>query len=198
MGRTVDQVMDARDGSTRVESYKRRRPRVLSLVPLLLSGVLLTACTGGSPKAANPGYATPTSAESRALAFAKCMRENGVEKFPDPSDGDVIVKKDSGIDPQSAEFKQAEEACKDLSPQGENGEKDGKPADLAKARAWAKCVREHGVPSFPDPKIVGNTALVDTTGVPDSEGGPLDKALETCQKQRPSGNITMRRNGPGQ
>ncbi|XVQ07108.1 hypothetical protein ACQP1W_31285 [Spirillospora sp. CA-255316] len=168
------------------------------MVPLLLSGVLLTACSGGSSNEADPGGASPTSAKDRGLAFAKCMRENGVAKFPDPgSDGSQIVGKSSGIDPKSPEFKKAMEACKDLSPQAE-GQKDGKPADLAKSRVWAKCIRDHGVPEFPDPEIDGNTAVVDMTGVPNDEGAPLDKALEDCQDKRPSGNLQMRSNGGGQ
>jgi hypothetical protein len=167
------------------------------LVPLLLSGVLLTACSGGSPNAADPGGASPTGAKDRGLAYAECMRENGVEKFPDPDgDGSQMIKKSSGIDPESPEFEKAMEACKDLSPQAEKS-KDGKPADLAKARVWAQCVRGHGVPEFPDPEIDGDTAVVDMTGVPDHEGAPLDKALEVCQDKRPSGNLQMRSNGGG-
>jgi hypothetical protein len=122
-----------------------------------------------------------------------------VKDFPDPSDdgGGQVVGKDSGVDPKSPEFTKAQEACQDLMPQA-NGAKGGKPADLAKAREWAKCIRENGVPKFPDPELDGNAAVVDTTGIPDEEGGPLDKALETCEDKRPSGNLQMRRNGGGQ
>lgn len=199
MGRALGQVRVARENSAGGESGKGQGVRVLSLVPLLLSGVLLTACSGGSSNAADPGGASPTSAKDRGLAFAKCMRENGVEKFPDPGgDGrSQIFGKSSGIDPKSPEFKKAMEACKDLFPQAE-GPKDGKPADLAKARVWAQCIRDHGVPEFPDAEVDGNTAVVDMTGVPDHEGAPLDKALEVCQDKRPSGNLQMRSNRGGQ
>jgi hypothetical protein len=172
---------------------------VLPFVPLLLTGVLLTGCSGDSSGAASPGDASPTDAKGRGLAFAKCMRESGVPTFPDPgNDGDQLLGKDSGVDPKSPEFMKAQEACKDLMPQGKEGEKGGKPADLAKARVWAQCVRDNGEPKFPDPQIDGDTAVVDTTGVPDGEGAPLDKALEICQDKRPSGNLAMRRMGGGQ
>ncbi|HEY9330941.1 MAG TPA: hypothetical protein VIS09_22315 [Streptomyces sp.] len=170
---------------------------MLPFVPLLLSGVLLTACSGGSPEGGSGGVGA-TGEKGRGLVFAKCMREHGVKKFPDPGDdGGQMIGKDSGIDPKSPKFMQAQEACKDLMPQAEKAE-GGKPADLAKAREWAKCVRENGVTKFPDPEIDGNTAVVDMTGVPDEEGGPLDKALETCEDKRPSGNLQMRANGGGQ
>jgi hypothetical protein len=200
MGRTRGQAAVSRDSSAAAASYRRTRTRILPFLPLLLSGVLLTACSGGSPESADPGGASPTSANDRGLAFAKCMRENGVKKFPDPgNDGSQIIGKDSGIDPQSPEFKKAEEACKDVSPQGAGGSNGGKPADLAKARTWAKCVRDHGVADFPDPEKNGNALEVDMTGVGTGGEDPtLDKALEDCQDKRPSGNLRMTQNGGGQ
>jgi hypothetical protein len=53
-----------------------------------------------------------------ALEHARCMREHGVESFPDPTiseNGDVSINipKSSGIDPESSEFEEAEEACAD-------------------------------------------------------------------------------------
>lgn len=53
--------------------------------------------------------------EEQALAFAQCMRENGVD-MPDPQfEGDGKVKMTigpgSGIDPNSPAFQQAQEAC---------------------------------------------------------------------------------------
>jgi hypothetical protein len=169
---------------------------MLPFVPLLLSGVLLTACSGGSSDTAE---ATPTGTEDRALAYSECMRENGLEEFPDPGDdGSLLISEDTGIDPASAEFREAEEACKDLSPQGDGGPGGGQPADMAKAREWAQCVRDHGVPDFPDPEIDGNTAVVDMTGVGTGGEDPtLDRALEDCEDERPSGNLTMRQNGGG-
>jgi hypothetical protein len=42
--------------------------------------------------------------------FAKCMRDNGVTDFPDPSEnGDTELK--GSLDPQSPKFKAAEQTC---------------------------------------------------------------------------------------
>jgi hypothetical protein len=58
-----------------------------------------------------------------ALAHARCMREHGIENFPDPTldeDGGVQVRitQGSGIDPEDDDFKDAQEACKDEMPDG--------------------------------------------------------------------------------
>jgi hypothetical protein len=58
-----------------------------------------------------------------ALAHARCMRENGIENFPDPTisesaEASLRISKSSGIDPESSEFKEAEEACADELPEG--------------------------------------------------------------------------------
>jgi hypothetical protein len=47
------------------------------------------------------------------VAFAKCMREHGID-MPDPTDGGLVVRRDKdggGPDPDSEEFKAAEQAC---------------------------------------------------------------------------------------
>lgn len=53
------------------------------------------------------------------LKFVGCMRENGVASFPDPQpDGRILINRGAGVDPESAEFKAAEETCRKLLPGG--------------------------------------------------------------------------------
>jgi hypothetical protein len=48
---------------------------------------------------------------------AKCMRDNGVTDFPDPSEnGDTELKPGPGLDPQSPKFKAAEQTCSRFMP----------------------------------------------------------------------------------
>lgn len=50
----------------------------------------------------------------RMRAFAKCMRENGVDMpDPDPDGGGAMIRK---VRPDSPQFKKAREACEDLLP----------------------------------------------------------------------------------
>jgi hypothetical protein len=62
-----------------------------------------------------------------ALANARCMREHGIENFPDPTftaDGaaELRLDRNSGIDPNDADFKEAEKACRDTMPEPPSGE----------------------------------------------------------------------------
>jgi hypothetical protein len=58
-----------------------------------------------------PGKLDP-KAQDAMLAFARCMREHGID-MPDPTDGGLIFnsKRGQGPDPDSAKFKEAERAC---------------------------------------------------------------------------------------
>jgi hypothetical protein len=62
--------------------------------------------------------------KERALEHARCMRENGIENFPDPTfsaDGGAQIQlgrrgERGGIDPEDPEFQAAQETCGDLRP----------------------------------------------------------------------------------
>ncbi|MFC7304346.1 hypothetical protein ACFQVC_09005 [Streptomyces monticola] len=190
------------------QTYRRKSARrILPLVPLLLTGTLLTACSGGSPQAADASgsggaggsdkSAAPTGPQERGLAFAECMRKNGVDKFPDPAEGGGIrITPGSGVDPQSPEFQKAQEACKEFSPQGEGGPNGGKPLDPAKVAAWAECIRENGMPEFPDPEINGGAMEIDMSGVGMKGDDPaFRKAMEACKDKRPTGGVMMKGGG---
>lgn len=194
------------DGMTRTTKRTSApiRTAVPLLVPLALTGALLTACSDEPSRATTEkdagkksgGQASPTSPQERGLAYAKCMRENGVAKFPDPEGGGIRLGPDSGVDMGSPEFKKAEEACKDLSPQGDGGPNGGKPLDSAKVAAWAKCMRENGVPKFPDPEIDGGSMVIDMSAVGMAGDDPkFEKAMEACRDKRPSGGVMMRGGG---
>ena len=57
--------------------------------------------------------------ERKAIAFARCMREQGID-LPDPetsSDGRVAQELPAGADPESARFREADKACRKVAPQ---------------------------------------------------------------------------------
>jgi Pectinacetylesterase len=81
----------------------------------------------------------PETGESDPLAFAQCMRDNGIADFPDPDADGLFVDLDSlGIDPDSAQFKAAEEACKDLMPPPDQAAPSG--SDTGGESDWEKVV----------------------------------------------------------
>lgn len=80
-------------------------------------------CRHLMPNGGKPPKVTAEDA-AKLRAFSKCMRDNGISKFPDP-ESDGRMKLDAGpgtgIDPQSQEFKDAQEACQKYMPEGDKG-----------------------------------------------------------------------------
>ena len=154
-----------------------RRARLLAAA-VVLGGVLVAGCGGnsGSPAtsastadaasaAASTGSTSSGSTSTSAsqaqgpLAFSECMRANGVPNFPDPkSGGGIDLSTATGVNPASPAFRAAQSKCQKLI-----GSPPGGPLSLgatthptaqtmAKLRRIAVCMRQHGVPQFPDPR----------------------------------------------
>lgn len=70
----------------------------------------MEACRQYNPQA--EGSANPQQ-EERGRKYAVCMRENGVEKFPDPKPGQrgIMIGPGVGDDP---DFQKAQEACQSI------------------------------------------------------------------------------------
>jgi hypothetical protein len=77
----------------------------------------MEACREYNPQENGSGQADPAR-EAAIREFAQCMRDNGVEAFPDPEPGSPGIKitGDVGQDP---DFETAQQACQDkLAPAG--------------------------------------------------------------------------------
>jgi hypothetical protein len=158
---------------------RRRRP--LAALALGAMVVLISACGSGAPAERGSG-----SNAQKAVKFAECMRSNGVSRFPDPGASGRLtidaVANGSSLDPSSPAFKQAITACKDLEPAGFMGSRRSSQQQQA-ALQFARCIRDNGVPDFPDP--TPNGPLVDTNRIPSAAqpGGmsSLDSAMRKCR-----------------
>ena len=142
------------------------------------------AHTGGSntTTTAHTSTANHTStltAREKAVKFSECLRANGVSDFPDPNASGEFPS--YGVSVTPAVWKRAVAACKALQPPGSlNAHLT--PTQFSAALKFAQCVREHGVPDFPDP--VNGQPLIDTTHIPSANkpGGMtiLNAATHTC------------------
>ncbi len=128
---------------------------------------------------------TTAATKEPAFKFAECMRDNGVREFPDPDASGQLtidaIANGSSVDTTSAAFKQALGACKDLEPPGFTGHKRN-AQEQANALKFAQCIRDNGVPDFPDP--TPDAPLVDTNRIPSANrnGGMsiLNAAMQKC------------------
>ena len=98
----------------------------------------------------------PSSASngSGALAFAGCMRANGVPNFPDPQPGGgQLFQIPAGANPDAPAFTAARAKCQHLLNAGGTGS-GPPPSDqtLAKLVRIARCMCQHGISDFPDPR----------------------------------------------
>jgi hypothetical protein len=118
---------------------------------LALITVLCLAACGASGSSGGTGTSAKASA-SQLLQFSRCMRSHGVPNFPDPSSGGGIqITPGSGRDPRSPAFQAAQKACRPRLPGGGPGAIKPTKAQYAAGLAFAKCMRSHGEPNFPDP-----------------------------------------------
>lgn len=162
-----------------VDSKRTRRSRRVRLlaVTALLGGALVAGCGAGapSPSATTAGGATglaaaasgaggatrpgshPPALAGSALAFARCMRANGVPNFPDPVSGGLRFPAGPGnaADLSSPARKAAQAKCRKLlpggGPPGPGSTTHPSAQTLAKLLKIARCMRGHGVTGFPDP-----------------------------------------------
>jgi hypothetical protein len=80
------------------------------------------------------------------------MRSHGVSNFPDPGQPkDVLTESEVN----SPKFQAAQNACVRLAPPPQPESAATHRARRAAALAFARCVRNHGFPSFPDPTPTG-------------------------------------------
>lgn len=170
--------------------YRRRRGlrRAGSAAVAVVALVLVAGgCSGGSSGkgvvsvgagAHSSAPAADPAQSGSPLAFSKCMRSHGVPNFPDPdAKGMLQINTQSGVDPNSAQFKSAQEACKSLMPAvnpGQNGNV------RAAALKFAECMRSHGVGNFPDPDPQGGIQLGPNNGL-DPQSATFQNAQKACQ-----------------
>jgi hypothetical protein len=166
---------------------RRQTFAVLAVVPVLALG--LTACGGGGKDPVAKAAASKSSDLDAMRKFTQCMRQNGVD-MPDPTDdgGRIVMRasKMPGADSE-AKMKAADAKCRHFQPNGGKPIKP-KPEELAKMRAMAKCMREHGV-DMPDPDPDGSLTIKKGKGSTFDLDSPTFKAADKACRQYAPGRI---------
>jgi hypothetical protein len=137
------------------------------------------SASSASPEGGASSSASTGTLQQAAIAYAKCMRSNGVPNFPGPKpEGGFLFNATARIDPSSPAFKAAQAKCRKLlpsgGPPGPGSSTSPSPQTLARFLRIARCMREHGVYDFPDPRTSvpsdpfgsgGNGVISDIEGV---------------------------------
>jgi hypothetical protein len=134
------------------------------------AALALPAAACSSPSSTGSGGSANSSS---AVSFARCMRSHGTPSFPDPSSGGALPKTSpQRLGVSSSQLNAAHRACQHLLPSAESVQQQTQQCmltgDCPRALVrqiltaelkFARCMRSHGVPNWPDPSI-------------DSEGRP--------------------------
>jgi hypothetical protein len=128
----------------------------------------------------------------QALGYSRCMRSHGIADFPDPdSTGQTDVKgaavrggPSSDLNGTNQQFQAATTACASLQPTESTTQQH---QDATKALMWARCMRSHGITSFPDPDSDGgfHVAAIRADGV-DVTTPQFHAAASACTQYQPS------------
>ncbi|MGP3960148.1 hypothetical protein ACTWPT_29490 [Nonomuraea sp. 3N208] len=161
--------------------------RARALITLAAATMLLAGCggaaAGGSDVASvtgtgNQAAASPKPSEDpheRALKYAQCMRENGID-MPDPEPGKGVMMRLDKNTPRET-MQKAQEACKQYAPSGQTAG-GGDPKRAEALRKVAQCMRDNGVEKYPDPEGGMMRITGDVGQDPD-----FKSAQEKCQKE---------------
>ncbi|MFD1369841.1 hypothetical protein [Actinoplanes sichuanensis] len=185
--------------------------RIVMRCVAAVASVALAACapgSGGDPSTEPSSSMSDADLLTLGRQIVQCMRDNGIPDVPEPFVEEHRLKLPEGEQEALEEkygdeqFDNARTACQDLYdkvPQGalDRGPEEGAdqgpgPEDVDALRTFAQCLRDNGVPEWPDPTSDGRFPLV---GTPLEKENPKDSprlknALDTC-RQHWSGPISI-------
>ena len=146
----------------------------------------LAACGSGTYASNAGGTASTNVPPAKALAYARCMRAHGLTSFPDPvaapgggSSFHMRVTPGSSLNPDSPRFQAANAACKAFSPFDSLTPAQQAVAN-AKALRYSRCMRSHGIGSYPDPNGHGTIQVASGSGIDPTAPG-FQQAEHACQ-----------------
>ena len=161
-----------------------RRTRPLALALVCAAGV--TGCgTAGHPN--QPGGQAD-------VQFADCMRAHGVSNFPDPLPTGGFPRGAAG--PPTPASTTALRACMPVLHAGEGSRHAPSAGRLAAALRYARCIRAHGVPRFPDPvtspashdvNVIDDAGILFPVGTEVDPGSPAFQRADATCGGRPRG-----------
>lgn len=159
---------------------------ILAIVALAAVAIVL-ALTAFDSSGSGGANTAASDTEQAMLAFAQCMRDNGVPSFPDPvarPDGSFGFERPQGV--PASTLDDALASCQsELQATGLGlGPAAQEDTDVQDGLLrFSRCMRENGVPEFPDPKP-GSDLLSGLHGLFEGidQGSPrVQRAIQSCE-----------------
>ena len=178
---------------------------VAAIIAMTVLALLVAAC-GGSPSATPSSGSANTggSATSRMVAFSQCMRSHQVPGYPDPSNGVLPKESAQRLGISSSQYQAAQRACQHLLPTTGGSLTasslqqcylaDVCPQSLVQHAVsaglkFARCMRSHGVPNWPDPTIDSQGRPLFNINVPRPTPRPVSTAISECERLQHAGSL---------
>jgi hypothetical protein len=158
---------------------RRRRGQALLASGVFLAATALAGCSAAGGTAS--GATSSRTPDDETMAIVTCYRTHGDPSFPDPvydpSDGRWHFAVSPGSAPASTQ-----QACQHLFPSN-----DASPpvpqAQFQQLVRLAECIRQHGVPNWPDPDPDGSFPLPPSINPKDQAN---QAAWTACKRYMPS------------
>jgi hypothetical protein len=159
---------------------------------------LLAAACSSSPSSTGSGGAPRAGASPNSrtgIAYATCMRSHGIPKYPDPGGDNELANGLPKVSPQqlevsSSRYQAAQGACAHLLPNGGQPTQVQSQRDLSAMRSFARCMRSHGLPTWPDPTYDPAAgwgfSLLHVLGF-DPNSTQTDNTMDECDRVLPPG-----------
>jgi hypothetical protein len=139
--------------------------------------------TGGSGPGSGQTQSVQQQSQTIWLRFARCARSHGAPDFPDPN----VNSRGYASFPDPGQVKQetlrVQGACGAILGQLPASARNSPvtAAQLRQLKAFARCLRSHGMPAWPDPKPDGTFPIV---GTPLAAGGKTQALINAEQACR--------------
>lgn len=134
----------------------------------------------------SPAATSGSSKYQKDVAFAQCMRSHGEPSFPDPSSNGGF-QLPASVESNSSQFDSANNACKNLLPNGGQISAAETQKLLNNLLKFAQCMRAHGISNFPDPVQVGSAAEIALPPGMATTSPQFAAAQQACQSLRTGG-----------
>jgi hypothetical protein len=193
--------------STRVirRAWPRPTGAAAATIATTVLALLAVACDSSTSPKATRGGPQNNSASDSAVAYSACVRSHGVPEYPDPgSSGNLPKGNAQAFGVSNSQYQAAERTCRHLLPNSDTTFTASlneclmtgvcPPAVVRQALTaglrFAQCMRNHGVPNWPDPTI-------DSTGRPSFQTTAAGISIAATRSAQMLSKIGHCQNQPG-